>query len=120
MATKSRKELRRRRHQRVRTKVHGTADRPRLAVCASGKHLYAQLIDDDRAHTLASVSTLSQEARDRGIKASVEGAEQLGQMLAEKALAQGLEQAVFDRGGFRYHGRVRGIAEGARKGNLKL
>lgn len=91
-----------------------------MAVCTTAKHVYVQFVDDDRGHTLLGLSTLAKEAREAGIRGTVEGARQLGQLAAEKALEAGIQAAVFDRGGFRYHGRVKSLAEGARATNLKL
>jgi large subunit ribosomal protein L18 len=93
--------------------------RPRLSVFRSLNHVYAQVIDDSRGHTLLSVSTLSAEARDKeGKKAKVEQAEVVGMMLARRAMAMGINKVVFDRGGYRYHGRVKALAEAARKEGL--
>lgn len=108
-----------RRHARVRAKVKGTASRPRLCVFRSLGHVYAQIIDDGQGHTLIAVSTLDQE-----IKSELNGkvkkaqAELVGLLLAKRALAEGIKQVVFDRGGYKYHGRVKALAEAARKGGL--
>ncbi|WP_149453457.1 50S ribosomal protein L18 [Pasteuria penetrans] len=112
----SRNVRRKRRHLRVRKKVVGTAARPRLCVFRSSKNMYAQLINDEAGHTLAAASTL--EAAGGGSSATVEAAREVGKRLAERATARGLTAAVFDRGGYQYHGRVRAIAEGAREGGL--
>ncbi|NLF18487.1 MAG: 50S ribosomal protein L18 [Lentisphaerae bacterium] len=121
MSTVSRKEARVRRHRRLRRQVTGTAERPRLAVCRTAQHMYAQLIDDTRHHTLASASTLSAAFRDTAAKTgNVAGAAVLGKLIAEKALAAQITEVVFDRGGFRYHGRVKALAEAARAGGLKF
>jgi large subunit ribosomal protein L18 len=104
-----------RRHRRVRKKIHGTALRPRLAVFRSNKHLSVQLIDDDAGVTLAAVNWT--EADLRGLK-PMEQATRAGALIAERAKAAGVESAVFDRGGYRYHGRVKALAEGAREGGL--
>ena len=116
-ATKS--EQRVRRHRRVRKKVLGTADRPRLAVFRSNKHIYAQVIDDLSGRTLASASTMEAERRG-GSTATVGAAKQVGEALAERVKAAGITAVVFDRGGFKYHGRVAAVAEGARAGGLEL
>ncbi len=100
---------RKRRHRRVRAKIKGTAKVPRLCVFRSNKHLYAQLIDDEKGKTLVSVSDL--EAKD---------SKKIGLLIAEKALAKKINKVVFDRGGYKYHGRVKSLAEGAREGGLKL
>ena len=111
-------EARLRRHRRVRGKISGTAERPRLDVFRSSKHTYAQIIDDVAGVTLVSASTL--EKGFEGFGGNVEAANKVGKMIAEKALAKGIKQVVFDRGGFVYHGRVKALAEGAREGGLEL
>ena len=115
MATKTRTELRQSRHVRLRKKLAGTAERPRLAVFRSLKHIYAQLIDDTQGHTLAAASSQDEGHTGGG---NVEGAKAVGARLAEKAKAAGIASVVFDRGGFAYHGRVASLAEGAREGGL--
>jgi large subunit ribosomal protein L18 len=109
------------RHRRLRKRVRGTAARPRLAVFRSAKHLYAQLIDDDSATTLAAANSLQKDvqAEIEG-KRAAEAAGIIGRVLAEKALKAGIKSAVFDRGGFKYHGRVKSLAEGAREAGLEL
>jgi large subunit ribosomal protein L18 len=115
----TRHEARIRRHTRVRKKVHGTALRPRLAVFRSSKHIYAQLIDDDAGRTLASASTM--EAGMRGqATGTVDAAKRVGAMVGERAKAAGVAAVVFDRGGFRFHGRVAAVAEGAREAGLEF
>ena len=110
---------RKRRHVRVRKKVTGTAVRPRLAVNRSARHIFAQLIDDGAGHTLASASTLDASIRDAtGDKKA--RARQVGQLLASRAKEAGISTAVFDRGGYAYHGRVAALADGAREGGLTL
>jgi len=110
-----------RRHVRVRAKVQGTTDRPRLCVFRSLNHIYAQVIDDSRGHTLIQASTL-----DTDIKSEVEGkvkrdrAGLVGSLVAKRALDEGIKQVVFDRGGYKYHGRVKALAEAARKTGLKF
>ena len=111
-------EARLRRHRRVRGKISGTAERPRLDVFRSSKHIYAQIIDDVAGVTLVSASTL--EKGFEGFGGNVEAANKVGRMIAEKALAKGIKTVVFDRGGFVYHGRVKALAEGAREGGLEL
>jgi large subunit ribosomal protein L18 len=111
--TKPQRRLRRRR--RVRAKVRGNAERPRLSVYRSNRGVFAQLIDDDAGRTLASVSWMEPELRELG---SMEQAKRAGQLLAERAKAAGVETCVFDRGGYRYHGRVAAIAEGALEAGL--
>jgi large subunit ribosomal protein L18 len=113
--TKPAQRLRRRR--RVRAKVHGTAERPRISVFRSNRGVFAQLIDDDAGVTLVAVNWIEPELR------SLKGAEQArraGEVLAERARAAGVEAAVFDRGGYKYHGRVQALADGAREGGLEF
>jgi large subunit ribosomal protein L18 len=111
--TKPAQRLKRRR--RVRAKVHGTAERPRISVFRSNRGIFAQLIDDDAGRTVASVSWI--EADLRGLS-RMEQATRAGALLAERARAAGVESAVFDRGGYKYHGRVKALADGAREGGL--
>jgi len=108
-----------RKHRRVRKKVSGTAERPRLCVFRSLKHIYGQIVDDEAGKTLVSASTRSSELRDKvkGAK-KTEAAHAVGLQVAEKAKAQGIEAVVFDRAGYKFHGRVKALAEGARKGGL--
>jgi large subunit ribosomal protein L18 len=113
--TKPQRRLRRRR--RVRAKLRGSAERPRLSVYRSNRGVFAQLIDDDAGRTLASVSWTEPELRELD---SMEQAKRAGQLLAERAKGAGIETCVFDRGGYRYHGRVAAIAEGAREGGLEF
>jgi large subunit ribosomal protein L18 len=115
VATKPEKRLRRRR--RVRARIRGSSERPRLSVYRSNRGVFAQLIDDDAGKTLASVSWMESDLRKL---ASMEQAKRAGQLLAERAKAAGVETCVFDRGGYRFHGRVAAIAEGAREGGLKF
>jgi large subunit ribosomal protein L18 len=112
---------RKRRHVRVRRKVSGTAERPRLAVFRSLNHIYAQVIDDARGHTLVTASTLDAEiAGDSKGKNKSKQAEMVGALLARRAAEKGIKQVAFDRGGSQYHGRVRALAEAARKGGLEF
>ena len=112
-------ESRIRRHRRVRKKVRGTAARPRLTVFRSSKHVYAQLVDDAAGRTIASASTIEVGER-AGATSTVDAAKAVGRRLGERAKAAGIEAVVFDRGGFRYHGRVAGVADGARDAGLKF
>ena len=112
---KTRADRRVRRHLRVRQKVAGTAARPRLVVKRSLKHIYAQLVDDTLQRTLMTVSDLSADSGKKSERAS-----QVGKALAEKAKAAGITQVVFDRAGYRYHGRVKAVADGAREGGLEF
>ena len=110
---------RKRRHLRVRKKVQGTTERPRLVVTRSTRHLFVQVVDDTVGHTLASASTLEADLRaSKGDKSAK--ARAVGLLLAERARAAGIEAVVFDRGGNRYHGRVAAVADGAREGGLVL
>jgi large subunit ribosomal protein L18 len=120
---KSRESARIRRHRRIRKRVRGTQDRPRLVVYRSLKNIEGQLVDDDAGRTLIGLSTL--DAALRGFEAEgqnprVEHAFEAGKLLAERALEKGIETVVFDRGGYKYHGRVKAFAEGAREGGLKF
>jgi large subunit ribosomal protein L18 len=108
------------RHRRVRKKIHGTAARPRLAVFRSNKHLSLQVIDDDAGRTLVAASTAESELRAAGSGSTVAAATRLGQVLAERAKAAGVNQVVFDRGGFLYHGRVAAVAAAAREAGLEF
>jgi len=108
-----------RRHRRVRKKVSGTAARPRLAVFRSSKHIYAQAIDDRSGRTIVSASTMEADVRG-GPTATVDAARQVGKLLGERAKAAGITTVVFDRGGFKYHGRVAAVADGAREAGLTL
>jgi len=116
--TQNRQVAKDRRHRRVRKKVRGTAARPRLAVFRSNKHIYAQVIDDVAGVTLAAASTA--EKTFTGSGATVDAAKQVGTLVGERAKGAGVETVVFDRGGFRYHGRVAAIADGAREAGLVL
>ena len=116
-----RRLLRLRRHRRVRRKVAGTAERPRLNVFRSNKHIYAQVIDDVAGITLASASTLDRDLRPSVLASgTVAAARQVGEAVAQRAVARGVERVVFDRGGYVYHGRVRALAEGARGAGLEF
>ena len=117
----TRKAARQRVHRRIRKKVAGTAQRPRLAVHFSGKHVYAQVIDDDAGRTLAAASTRESSLLDKNkIGANQAAAELIGKAIAERSLAKKLERVVFDRGGFFYHGKVKALAEAARATGLKF
>ena len=112
-------EHRDRRHRRVRKKVTGTSVRPRLAVFRSSKHIYVQVIDDLAGHTLVSASTMEADVRG-GATATIAAAKSVGKLLGERAQAAGITTVVFDRGGFKYHGRVAAVADGAREAGLTL
>jgi large subunit ribosomal protein L18 len=115
----TRNEARVRRHRRVRKKVTGTAERPRLAVFRSNRHVYAQLVDDVDGRTVAAASTKEGGAGVSG-NADKEAAKGVGKRLAERARADGIESVVFDRAGYRYHGQVAAVADGARESGLRL
>ena len=108
-----------RRHRRVRKKIMGTAQRPRLAVFRSNKHVYVQAIDDIAGHTVASASTMEADLRSAAT-ATTDAATQVGRLIGERIKAAGITTVVFDRGGFKYHGRVAAIADGARAAGLQL
>jgi len=115
------RQARNRRHQRVRERVSGNDTRPRLSVFRSLNHIYAQVIDDVRGHTLVAASTLDPELKKQvDGKTRINQAEMVGQLLARRAIEKGISQVAFDRGGYKYHGRVKALAEAARKGGLKF
>jgi large subunit ribosomal protein L18 len=121
MAKNSRNEQRKRRHRRVRGRISGTADRPRLNVYRSLENMYAQVIDDEQGHTLVSASSIDKElASQCEGKSKTEAAAIVGKAVAERAQAAGISNVVFDRGGFRYHGRVKALAEAAREAGLEF
>lgn len=120
-SVQEKREARQRRHRRVRRVVRGTAERPRLCVFKSARHIYAQIIDDERGRTLVAASTLSKDLvkpADRIKK--VEAAKAVGALVAEKALGSGIQAVVFDRGGYPFHGRVKALATAARDRGLKF
>ena len=112
-------EARVKRHRRVRKRVSGTTERPRLAVFRSNRHIYAQVVDDTTGRTLAAASTAEPELRS-GSTATVDAAKAVGQLVGERAKAAGISRVVFDRGGFRYHGRVAALCDGARAAGLEV
>ncbi len=114
----ARQEQRERRHLRVRKKVFGTTERPRLSVFRSEKNIYAQIIDDVKGITLVSASSLDKDFE--GLGSNKEAAKKVGELIAKKALDKGIENVIFDRGGFIYHGRVKELAEGAREAGLQF
>jgi large subunit ribosomal protein L18 len=116
-ATKTKPQARLRRRRRVRAKVRGTADRPRLSAFRSNRGVQVQLIDDVAGHTLAAVNWTEDELKSLG---RMDQAKRAGELLAERAKAAGVEECVFDRGGYRYHGKVKALAEGAREGGLRF
>jgi large subunit ribosomal protein L18 len=115
----TKQQSRKRRHVRVRKKVRGTAERPRLAVFRSAKHIYAQVIDDVTGNTLVSASTMEGDLR-TGSTGNAAAASQVGQRVGERAKAAGITGVVFDRGGYRYHGRVAAVADAARAAGLEF
>lgn len=117
MAKKTRQELRISRHARVRKKIEGTPNRPRLSVFRSLKNISAQLIDDTTGTTIVSASSMEKAL---GVTGNADGAKAVGAALAQRAASKGIKAAVFDRGGFRYHGRVAKLAEGARESGLEF
>jgi large subunit ribosomal protein L18 len=117
MAKKDKAAVRRAVHTRIRRRVRGTAERPRLAIFRSLNHIYAQIIDDERAVTIASASTVEKDLRG-ATGGNVEAAQRVGRAIAERAIAAGVEQVVFDRGGFRFHGRVKALTDAAREAGL--
>jgi len=120
MAIKSR-EARKRRHRRIRTRISGTAERPRLNVFRSIEHIYAQVIDDVEGHTLVAASTLDKDLHDDLTgKNKKDQAAVVGKALAERAKAAGITTVLFDRGGYLYHGRIQALADGAREGGLEF
>ena len=117
----SRNEIRKRKHIRVRNKISGTGDRPRLCVFRSLLHIYAQVIDDTTGNTLASAATLDKEVKEQNItNGNIKGAAAVGKLIAARALDKGITNVVFDRGGYIYHGRVAALAEAAREAGLKF
>ena len=117
----TKEEHRKKRHKRVRKKVKGTSERPRLSVFRSARNMYAQIIDDEKGHTLLGLSTLSSEIKE-SVKhgGNIEAAKVLGRMLAQKALEKNIKTVVFDRGGYKFHGRVKALATAAREGGLQF
>ena len=119
VSKKSRKEVRVKKHDRIRNRFSGTAERPRLAVFRSNSHMYAQIIDDTVGNTLVSASTLEKEIKAELNKTNdVEAAAYLGKVIAKRAMDKGISEVVFDRGGFLYHGKIEALAEAAREAGL--
>jgi large subunit ribosomal protein L18 len=120
-STERKRQARLKRKKRIRKKILGTPTRPRLSVFKSARHIYAQIIDDSSGNTLAAASSLEKDMReqsDRGDKTAVAG--RIGQLVAERAIDKGINKVVFDRNGFLYHGRVKAVSDGARKGGLNF
>ncbi len=121
MKTVKTRLLRERRHRRVRAHVVGTSARPRLNIFRSARHIFVQVIDDSKGHTLVSASTLDGEVRTRAKELNKrDEAKAVGKLIAQRALAKGVKQVVFDRGGYQYHGRVKALAEGSREAGLEF
>ncbi len=121
MGYEGKREGRLRRHRRIRKRVVGNAERPRLCVFKSARHIYAQIINDEEGKTLAAASTLSGEIREKGkVGNKTAVAKLVGELLAAKALAASVGEVVFDRGGYKFHGRVKALADGLRDKGLKL
>ncbi|BBW98176.1 MULTISPECIES: 50S ribosomal protein L18 [Geobacillus] len=120
MITKvDRNAVRKKRHARIRKKIFGTAERPRLSVFRSNKHIYAQVIDDTKSATIVSASTLDKEFTLDSTN-NIEAAKKVGELVAKRALEKGIKQVVFDRGGYLYHGRVKALADAARETGLEF
>ncbi len=121
VSKKSRSEVRMKKHARLRSRIAGTAERPRLSVFRSNKHMYAQIIDDEAGRTLAAASTTEKAAREElTYTDNKEAAAYVGTLIAKRALEKGIEEVVFDRGGFIYHGKVQALADAAREAGLKF
>jgi len=119
MAIKSRHDVRTAVHNRIRSKIHGSAERPRLAVFRSLNHIYAQVIDDSTGSTLVSAATTESSLRGRS-GGNIAAAKEIGKLIAERAKEKGIGKVVFDRGGYIYHGRIKGLAEAAREAGLEF
>ena len=120
MAQAGRNEIRTRIHKRIRRRVAGTQERPRLAVFRSLNHIYAQVIDDQQGHTLAAAASTEKDLRSSGKGGNIEGAKLIGQAVAKRAKDKGITRVVFDRGGYLYHGRVKALADAARQAGLEF
>lgn len=119
VSKRNKAELRQKKHERLRNRFSGTPERPRLSVFRSDKHMYAQIIDDVAGNTLCAASTLDKGANLENTS-NIEAAQYVGKAIAEKALAKGIKQVVFDRGGFLYHGKVQALADAAREAGLEF
>jgi len=118
MARESRNQIRTRIHKRIRSRVAGSAERPRLAIFRSLNHIYAQVIDDQQGHTVVAAASTEKDLRGKG--GNVEGAKLIGKKVAERAKEKGISKVVFDRGGYLYHGRVKALADAAREAGLEF
>ncbi len=119
VSKRNKAELRQKKHMRLRNRLSGTPERPRLSVFRSDKHMYAQIIDDVAGNTLCAASTLDKDAK-LDITNNIEAAQYVGKAIAEKAMAKGIKTVVFDRGGFLYHGKVQALADAAREAGLEF
>src|SRR6476620_8776349 len=117
--TSTKQSVRFKRKKRIRGKVEGTLERPRLSVFRSNRHLYVQLVNDVKGHTLVAAASLEEELKDK-TGATIDGAKMLGGLVAKRALAKNIAQIVFDRSGYIYHGRIKALADAAREGGLKF
>src|SRR5690349_10636489 len=117
--TNPKQVIRFKRKRRIRARIDGTLERPRLSVFRSNRYLYVQLVDDIKGHTLVAASTLEEDLKDKG-RGSIEGAKELGSLVAKRALAKNISQIVFDRSGYLYHGRIKALADAARENGLKF
>ena len=117
--TSNKQTVRFKRKTRIRARLEGTTERPRLSVFRSNKHIYVQLVDDAKGHTLVAASSLEEELKDK-VGGTIEGAKTLGTLVAKRALAKNISLIVFDRSGYLYHGRVKALADVAREGGLKF
>ena len=117
---KNRGLVRKRLHERIRKKIEGTAARPRLSVFFSGQHIYVQAIDDEAKKTLFAVSTTEKKLKTKKLRPNISGATEVGKLAAEIAKGKGIKEVIFDRGGFRFHGKVKALADAAREGGLKF
>ncbi len=120
MARESKNQIRTRIHARIRRRLAGTPERPRLAVFRSVKHIYAQVIDDSKGHTVVSAGSTEKAAAAGSAGGNLKGAKTIGKLVAERAKDKGIKAVVFDRGGYPYHGRVKALAEAAREGGLEF
>jgi large subunit ribosomal protein L18 len=118
MGSDTRHEIRHRIHKRIRRRMAGTQERPRLAVFRSLNHIYAQVIDDQQGHTLVAAASTEKDLKGKG--GNVEGAKAIGKAVAERAKEKGIKRVVFDRGGYQYHGRVKALADAAREAGLEF
>jgi len=117
--TNPKKVVRAKRKKRIRSRIIGTEEKPRLAIFRSNKHIYVQLVDDAKGHTIASASTCESE-KQKDLKPNIDGAKAVGQLIAKRAQAKNISKIVFDRGGYLYHGRIRALADSAREAGLKF